>query len=96
MDGLKTVRLCVGYKSEGKLLDLLPSGSEEVALCEPVWEEMPGWNESTFGIKRYEDLPVNARAYLKRIEEICGAEIAMISTGPDREETIVLRHPFQR
>ena len=96
MDGLETVRICVGYKVRGEMLDLLPSGAEEVALCEPVWEEMPGWSESTFGVKRYEDLPANARAYLKRLEEVCEAPVDMISTGPDREETIVLRHPFQK
>ena len=65
-----------------------------MALCEPIFEEMPGWSESTFGIKNYDDLPANAKAYLKRLEEICEAPVDMISTGPDREETIVLRHPF--
>ncbi len=94
MDGIETVRLCVGYKLNGQVVDLLPSGAEEVALCEPVFEDMPGWSESTFGVKKYEDLPANAKAYLKRLEEVCGAPVDMISTGPDREETIVLRHPF--
>ena len=56
---------------------------------------MPGWQESTFGIKTYEELPENAKAYLKKIEELCGARIAMISTGPDREETILMEHPFE-
>lgn len=94
MDGLKTVKLCVGYKLDGKTIDLLPSCAEDVAKCEPIWEEMPGWDESTFGIKRYEDLPANAQAYLQRLEAICEAPIDMISTGPDRDETIVRRHPF--
>ena len=74
--------------------DILPFGSENVAGCEPIYETIPGWTDSTFGVKRFEDLPANARAYLKRIEEICEAPIDIISTGPDRAETIVLRHPF--
>lgn len=94
MDGIETINLCVGYKVDGKIVDILPVGAEEIARCEPVYEEMPGWKESTFGIKRLEDLPANARAYLKRVEEVCEAPVDMISTGPDREETIVLRHPF--
>lgn len=95
MDGLETINLCVGYMLNGKQVDIFPVGADAVAACEPIYETLPGWTESTFGIKRYEDLPVNARAYLKRIEEFCEAPVDMISTGPDREETIVLRHPFE-
>lgn len=94
MDGLEVIRVCTGYEINGEVIDLLPVGAEELAGCSPVYEELPGWTESTVGVKRYEDLPPNARAYLKRIEEICGAPVDIISTGPDREETIVLRHPF--
>ncbi|GGP19498.1 adenylosuccinate synthase [Silvimonas iriomotensis] len=94
MDGIETINLCTGYKIDGKIVDILPIGAEEIARCEPVYEEMPGWSESTFGIKRFEDLPANARAYLKRVEEVCEAPVDIISTGPDREETIVMRHPF--
>ncbi|MBB5190368.1 adenylosuccinate synthase [Silvimonas terrae] len=94
MDGIETINLCTGYKIDGKIVDILPVGAEEIARCEPVYEEMPGWSESTFGVKRFEDLPANARAYLKRVEEICEAPVDIISTGPDREETIVMRHPF--
>jgi len=94
MDGMDEIKLCVGYKLDGQTVDILPFGSELVAACEPVYETMPGWTDSTFGVKRYEDLPAAAKAYLKRIEEICEAPVDMISTGPDREETIVLRHPF--
>ncbi|BCL75644.1 adenylosuccinate synthetase [Jeongeupia sp. HS-3] len=94
MDGIETINLCTGYKLDGKLVDILPIGAENIARCEPVYEEMPGWTDSTVGIKRFEDLPANAQAYLKRIEVICEAPVDMISTGPDREETIVLRHPF--
>ena len=94
MDGLEEIKLCVGYKIKGELVDILPFGSDAVTDCEPVYETLPGWSESTFGVKRFEELPENARAYLKRIEEVCEAPVDIISTGPDREETIVMRHPF--
>ena len=94
LDGIEELQLCVGYRLDGKLIDLLPIGADRVSRCEPVYETMPGWKVKTFGIKAYDQLPANARAYLKRIEEVCGVPVDMISTGPDREETIVLRHPF--
>ena len=74
---------------------ILPVGADELAYCEPVYEEMPGWSDCTVGIKNLERLPKAARNYLKRMEEVCEVPIDMISTGPDREETIVLRHPFE-
>jgi adenylosuccinate synthase len=95
LDGIDEFNLCVGYRLDGELTDLLPLGADEVARCEPVYETMPGWNGSTVGIKRYDELPAQARAYLTRIEALCGVPVDMISTGPDREETIVLRHPFE-
>lgn len=94
MDGMDEIRLCVGYKKDGQTYDILPFGAENVAGCEPIYETWPGWSETTFGVKRYEELPENARNYLQRISEFCEAPIDIISTGPDREETIVLRHPF--
>lgn len=94
LDGMETLRIGVGYDTNGCVKDIFPVGAEELAGCVPVYEEMPGWKESTEGIKRYEDLPVNAKNYLKRMEEVCGVPVDIISTGPDREETIVLRHPF--
>ncbi|MDO4640981.1 MAG: adenylosuccinate synthase [Neisseria sp.] len=95
MDGIEEIKLCVGYRlPDGKDTDILPFGAEAVAACEPIYETMPGWQDSTFGVKEYDKLPENAKAYLKRIEEVCGAPIAIISTGPDREETILLQHPF--
>ena len=72
----------------------MPLGAEALAACEPIYEEMPGWRDSTFGVRRYEDLPAAARAYLRRIEELADAPIDIISTGPDRADTIVLRNPF--
>jgi len=94
LDGLDTVRLAVGYKVRGEMRDILPVGAEALAICEPVYEDFPGWKESTVGIKSYDQLPATARAYLKRLESLVGAPIVLISTGPDREETIVLEHPF--
>jgi adenylosuccinate synthase len=95
LDGVETLKLCTGYLIDGKPVDIFPVGAEDAARCEPVYEEMPGWSESTVGAKSMDALPANARAYVLRIEELVGVPIDMVSTGPDREETIVLRHPFQ-
>ncbi len=94
MDGMDVVRLGVGYRLNGQDCDILPVGADMLAQCEPIYEEMPGWSDSTVGVKNYADLPANARAYLERIAEVCRVPIAMVSTGPDRDETIVLQHPF--
>ena len=95
LDGLESLRICTGYKLHGKTIDIFPVGAEDAAACEPIYEEMPGWKESTVGAKSLDVLPANARAYIDRIEKLVGVPIDMISTGPDREETIVLRHPFK-
>jgi adenylosuccinate synthase len=95
MDGMDVVRLCTGYKVDGDIIDILPSGAEMLAKCEPIYEDMPGWKDSTVGVKNYDALPAAAKSYLKRMEEVCGVPIDIISTGPDRDETIVLRHPFE-
>jgi adenylosuccinate synthase len=95
LDGLEKLKLCTGYKLDGKTTDIFPVGAEDAARCEPIYEEMPGWSESTVGAKSLAKLPANARAYVKRIEELVGVPMDMVSTGPDREETIVLRHPFE-
>lgn len=95
LDGFETLRLGVGYQVKGQALDLLPFGAENVEGCEPVYEEFPGWSETTVGVTQYEQLPANARKYLERLAEVCGASIDMISTGPDRDQTIVLRHAFR-
>ena len=91
LDGMDSLQLGV----DGEQFDILPVGAETLARCEPVYEEMPGWSESTVGVKAYDALPEAARRYLKRVEEVCGVPVDMISTGPDREETIILRHPFE-
>jgi adenylosuccinate synthase len=94
LDGVEAVKICVGYELAGQLSEILPVGAEELEQCVPVYEDLPGWMESTVGVKRLEKLPKNARAYLERIEALCRVPIDLISTGPDREETIVRRHPF--
>src|SRR5687767_10542155 len=94
LDGLDTVRVAVGYKVDGGQRDILPAGAEVLAGCEPIYEEHPGWKESTVGVKTFEGLPKQAQSYLRRLEALVGAPVALISTGPDREETIVLKHPF--
>jgi adenylosuccinate synthase len=95
LDGLETLRICVGYKINGGVSDILPVGAETLSDCEPIYEELPGWSDSTVGVKTLDGLPANARAYLQRMEALCEVPIDIISTGPDREETIVKRHPFE-
>jgi adenylosuccinate synthase len=94
LDGMESLRICVGYEVAGESRDIFPVGAEVLADCKPIYEEMPGWSETTVGIKSYDDLPLNAKQYLTRMSEVCGVPIDIISTGPDRDETIVLRHPF--
>jgi adenylosuccinate synthase len=94
LDGLETIRVCVGYQDQGGDATPAPFGAEGYDRIVPVYEDLPGWSESTVGAKRLEDLPANARSYLKCIEETVGAPIDIISTGPDRAQTIVLRDPF--
>ncbi|HUR41324.1 MAG TPA: adenylosuccinate synthase [Verrucomicrobiae bacterium] len=94
MDELDVVRICTGYTVDGKPQETVPIGAEGLERVEPVYEEMPGWKSSTVGVTDYKKLPQAARNYLKRLEEVTGCEIAIVSTGPDREHTIVLRNPF--
>ncbi len=95
LDGLDVVRLATGYKVGGQIRDILPVGAEALSICEPIYEEFPGWTESTFGIRSFDALPANAQSYLQRLQSLIGAPIDIISTGPDREETIVMRDPFK-
>ncbi|MBA1258466.1 MULTISPECIES: adenylosuccinate synthase [Pseudomonas] len=95
LDGLETVRICTGYKDAvGNLLTEAPTDADSYIGLQPVYEEMPGWSESTVGAQSLEALPANAQAYIRRIAELVEAPIDIVSTGPDRKETIVLRHPF--
>jgi adenylosuccinate synthase len=95
LDGLAEIKACVGYKLGGRTLDVLPLDADEVAACEPVYERFAGWSEATAGLTEWDQLPPNARRYLERVQSLIGAPIDMVSTGPDREHTILLRHPYQ-
>ncbi|TXG79815.1 MAG: adenylosuccinate synthase [Rhodocyclaceae bacterium] len=94
LDGLPELKLCTGYRLGGTVLDVLPMGADDVAACEPILERMTGWSQSTAGAQALDALPAAARAYLARIEELCEVPIDIISTGPERAETIVRRHPL--
>ncbi|MCP1675018.1 adenylosuccinate synthase [Natronocella acetinitrilica] len=94
LDGLESVQICVGYEAKGQWYNLPPTGAEALSACDPEYIEMPGWKESTAGLTDREQLPAAARAYLEKLEELVGVPVDMISTGPDRNETIMLRHPF--
>lgn len=94
LDGLHELRICTGYELNGKKVDMLPIGADDVAGCKPIYETVPGWSENTFGVKTWDELPKNAQNYLKRLEYLCGVPIAIVSTGPERDETIVIQHPF--
>jgi adenylosuccinate synthase len=94
LDGLDTIRICVGYRINGKVTPEPPMSIEGYAEIEPVYEELPGWRESSVGITDHAALPAAARRYLERLAQLVSVPIDMISTGPDREQTIVLRHPF--
>jgi adenylosuccinate synthase len=94
LDDLASIQICVGYKIDGKPIAGLPVVVDRFAQCEPVYEEWPGWQESTVGVTNYDDLPQKARDYLARIEELAGVPVDIISTGADREQTIIKTHPF--
>jgi adenylosuccinate synthase len=94
LDGLDTLKIAVSYKFNGEAVDAPPAGADLIEQCEPEYIEMPGWSESTLGVKTYDALPAAAKAYLNKIEELCETPIAIVSTGADRSETIVL-HPFE-
>ena len=95
LDGLETLKICTGYKTEaGDIITVPPTAAEGYDKITPVYEEMPGWSESTVGATTIDALPENALAYIKRIEEITGIPVDIISTGPDRVETIIKVNPF--
>ena len=95
LDGLPEINICTGYELDGQSLDILPLDADEIAACKPVYETLPGWSETTAGLTNWEQLPLNARRYLERMQALIGAPIDMVSTGPDRVHTILLRHPFR-
>ena len=95
LDGLPEIRICTGYELGGRQLDILPLDADEIADCKPVYETLPGWSTTTAGLTNWEQLPLQSKRYLERIQTLIGAPIDMVSTGPDRVHTILLRHPFR-
>lgn len=95
LDGLEKLKICVGYRLNGEVLDYLPAGLKSQSALEPVYEELDGWSESTAGATSWKDLPANAVKYVRRVEELIGAPAAMVSTSPQRDDTIMVRDPFQ-
>ena len=94
LDGFEVLKICVGYDLNGERLDYLPTATEAQARCVPVYEEMPGWSESTDGARSWADLPANAIKYVRRVEELIDCPVALLSTSPEREDTILVRDPF--
>lgn len=95
LDGLETLKICVGYKIGDKVLDYLPAGLRDQAAATPVYEELEGWSESTAGARSFKDLNAKAIKYVRRVEELIGAPVALLSTSPERDDTILMRDPFQ-
>jgi adenylosuccinate synthase len=94
LDGLSEIKVCTGYKLRGQTIDILPLDADDIIACEPIYQTFPGWEGTTFGITQWDALPNNARAYLECVQGLIGAPIDMVSTGPDRDHTILLRHPY--
>ncbi len=94
LDGFETLKICVGYDLDGIVLDHLPTAADQQARCVPVYEEMPGWSESTEGARRWADLPANAIKYVRRVEELIDCPVALLSTSPERDDTILVTDPF--
>jgi adenylosuccinate synthase len=94
LDGLKELNICVGYELDGEQTDILPMGAEDIARCKPIYEVLEGWSGSTVGVTELDKLPVQARLYLQRIEQVTGVPIHIVSTSPDRDHTILIKHPY--
>ncbi|KAF3980977.1 MAG: adenylosuccinate synthase [Methylococcales symbiont of Hymedesmia sp. n. MRB-2018] len=94
LDGLEKIGICTAYKINGELTKVAPLGADQYQACEPIIEYMPGWSETTAGVTDMENLPDNAKAYIKRIEQLVKVKISILSTGPDRDETMIIENPF--
>ena len=94
LDGFETLKICVGYELDGKRLDYLPTAADQQARCVPIYEEMPGWSESTEGARSWAELPANAIKYVRRVEELIDCPVALLSTSPERDDTILVTDPF--
>jgi adenylosuccinate synthase len=95
LDGLTEIKMGIGYELRGERIDILPLDADDIIDCRPVYETFPGWTETTAGVTQWDALPLNARLYLERVQAFVGTPIAMVSTGPDRDHTILLRHPYK-
>ncbi|MFM8900514.1 MAG: adenylosuccinate synthase [Burkholderiales bacterium] len=95
LDGLKEIKVCVGYELRGQRIDILPLDADDIIDCQPIYDTFEGWTETTAGVTEWDKLPLNARRYLERVQEFIGTPIDMVSTGPDRDHTILLRHPYK-
>ena len=95
LDGLPEIKICVGYELRGQRIDILPLDADDIVACQPIYESFAGWSEPTVGLTQWDQLPLNARRYLERVQQCMEAPIDMVSTGPDREQTILLRHPYK-
>ncbi len=95
LDGLPEIKICVGYDLHGRRIDILPLDADDIVACRPIYEGFAGWSEPTVGLTQWDQLPLNARRYLERVQQCMDAPIDMVSTGPDREQTILLRHPYK-
>lgn len=96
LDELETIKICTGYEYQGQVLETPPFSTEALEECVPIYEEMPGWQEKTYGIKNYDEIPEKAKRYIARLQELCGIPVVIISTGPDRDETITLQKIFNQ
>jgi len=94
LDGFETLKICVGYDLDGTRMDYLPTAADQQARCKPIYEEMPGWAQSTEGARSWADLPAEAIKYVRRVEELIGCPVALLSTSPEREDTILVTDPF--
>src|SRR3990170_7586611 len=95
LDGMEKIKICVGYKLNEKNISISPSTLKDLEACEPIYEEFSGWTESTFGVKSFDELPKAAKDYLKRIEELLEVPIALVATGQERDDIIIIKHPFE-
>ena len=94
LDGFEKLRICTGYRLNGKIMDYFPSNASDQANVEPIYEEIEGWSETTAGVRSWVDLPAQAIKYIKRVEELIQCPVALVSTSPEREDTILVKDPF--
>ena len=95
LDGFRDIKVCVGYRFDGRVIDYLPASEHAQARVEPIYETIAGWEERTLGARSFAELPAQAVKYVRRIEELVGCPVALLSTSPEREDTILMRNPFE-